>query len=1782
MNLINHRYRIVETIEADSYGDLFLVEDINRDMVCYLRLFSVEFSQHDLVNHFKHRFVHYSTMIHPCIYVDYKFDVVEYIDGKKNSRIQFFYTYERPVDQRINYMDLNRQEAIEVLVEICKALRYLHFRGYVYKYLSFDNIHIYKGTDGALHVKLVDLASLQIKKDIVRQERNYNQFIAPEIFWKEIHNTQADIYSLGVVFYYLYHRSSYLHKTVDESLRKNIKNAVDKLVAQMIRIHATDEISTIQEFLSIIKRMLNVHVTFDDYDYYNKLQLKAPILERFNESAFFTEVVKNKFSGLADDNGVVIVGDMGTGKTRVLEEAEMILKWEGYRIIRVDCMEEHVYNYDVFKSILVQIIEHGDISQELILKYGSDLVKLLPEYRKIWNISPAEPLAADIEQLRIKNRLHNFLREYSTIHRIIIILDGIHNLNTDQMELLGYLLSDSKENRYYIVASYENDSLLSDNIEQWEKTNRILIKHLNNFNYDQASNFVSSILGVGYNPIELTAKVMRDAHGNLKLIKDVIKNLYSKGYIYVNNNGEWVLNDQYDDFNASSLIKVRSDFEHEIANIPEGSMAILSLVALFKEAAPMDCILELTHSSQMDSHAVLVELTEQNLLKMKFDDLGETYDFCSRSLKRSISEEIPKEKREQIHLRIASYFEGRIEVDKFQYMESIIHHFSNGNNMQKAVKYCNVLATEMERQHMYMQAVELYNRALGILHTQVRTAEIANHYYEVSRIYDLIGESELSKNIVLKSLAIAQEFGDMTIVLKSQLLLAKHHVKRRDANRANQLIKEIKQGLEQVDLKLLAYDCYIVELELLFAENNMFDARALLDDIMPDAPLEKQAPLYNYSGMIALKEGDLGDALKAFEASIESYRSSYYSDPIEALQPQNNIGMLYSFYLDEIDRGRQYFIEVIQKTESKNLSHATALFVRNLGETYLIEDKYDQAFDAFIRALDIVEKTMDSFLRADVCRMLCLLYLKTENYQKSSFYLKKLESENEDFNTNTLINVDFYLVHVKYYLHVKDYDLASQWCKRLRNSDTIIEEKEEFILRVLEYEVEVFRKQYFNYTANIDLRFVEVLVKTQSNIIEAKTVRGLTLRLATNLINYKKYIDVHFLLKLDNELKNVFDSPAFNMRHKILKGILSEDRVDYFNALIAQDYPRLTREDHWLIYKILGDEHYDHYAYYHAIKCYFNAFDILKNLAEQLPKENKENYIFCDEVKLDLKSKVNNIHRKLVGHSYKEKTVYSELEIRKADDFFDLSDYKNFVNNKSIQSSISEIYGKKHGIVLNSVNDLIRNFGKNEIKNIKLILKYCTQILMGDRGFIYIMDEENHVREIVKSHEDHPLPDLDRILKSSVNLNDGLLLNTLYDNKRNYPFIEQQKGLLCIPIIKNEQVVEKRREHDFEENNIEIKGYMYIDATEAFNNFTTAPFNECMSLMNMLYFFVDNYNLKKISTIDKLTDVYLRSYFEDLFSRALHRAKVKGDSLAVVMLDIDKFKAINDTYGHRKGDEILTGMCRVIKNNIRDTDLIGRYGGEEFVLVFPSTNKETAFIVCEKIRTAIMNTNFLKDERKVTISLGISTFPELGLVEEELIEKADQALYCSKNSGRNQTTIWNPDLGESQLRFDKLAGILEGNISTDTRNVQAIVDIMNAVRSSNGYKQKVEMILTTVADVCEAQQISLMELEGQKIKQVFTKTTGDDQISDVSLIGDDLILKYSRTNAAEHFINWNDISDLDDKDIPDWKSLIIAPLSYKDQNKGLLVVSVPIAVKEFGFNTTNFVNAISGVIATIL
>ena len=165
--------------------------------------------------------------------------------------------------------------------------------------------------------------------------------------------------------------------------------------------------------------------------------------------------------------------------------------------------------------------------------------------------------------------------------------------------------------------------------------------------------------------------------------------------------------------------------------------------------------------------------------------------------------------------------------------------------------------------------------------------------------------------------------------------------------------------------------------------------------------------------------------------------------------------------------------------------------------------------------------------------------------------------------------------------------------------------------------------------------------------------------------------------------------------------------------------------------------------------------------------------------------------------------------------------------------------------------------------------------------------------------------------------------------------------------------------------------------------------------------------LRELANHDSLTGVYNRGYLEETLSREIARAGRKKYSLSVIMLDIDNFKIINDTYGHKTGDEVIVALGKMLQRVTREADCVSRFGGDEFVLLMPEMSKENAFHRAEVWREECKSLKLRKLKKVIqfTISVGIAAFPVNGSTNETLLAEADQALYHAKHSGRDCTCL---------------------------------------------------------------------------------------------------------------------------------------------------------------------------------
>lgn len=165
--------------------------------------------------------------------------------------------------------------------------------------------------------------------------------------------------------------------------------------------------------------------------------------------------------------------------------------------------------------------------------------------------------------------------------------------------------------------------------------------------------------------------------------------------------------------------------------------------------------------------------------------------------------------------------------------------------------------------------------------------------------------------------------------------------------------------------------------------------------------------------------------------------------------------------------------------------------------------------------------------------------------------------------------------------------------------------------------------------------------------------------------------------------------------------------------------------------------------------------------------------------------------------------------------------------------------------------------------------------------------------------------------------------------------------------------------------------------------------------------------LRTISTIDPVTGLHNRRWLNDVFIRQIDRCSRAGRPICLAMIDLDHFKSINDTFGHRAGDLVLAQLGRTMQSQFRPSDLIARYGGEEFAVLLPETDVQEATAALERVRLAIESTRTSVAARtmvKVTVSAGIASWAE-GYSLDDLIQRADQALYRAKKFGRNAVAV---------------------------------------------------------------------------------------------------------------------------------------------------------------------------------
>ncbi len=249
------------------------------------------------------------------------------------------------------------------------------------------------------------------------------------------------------------------------------------------------------------------------------------------------------------------------------------------------------------------------------------------------------------------------------------------------------------------------------------------------------------------------------------------------------------------------------------------------------------------------------------------------------------------------------------------------------------------------------------------------------------------------------------------------------------------------------------------------------------------------------------------------------------------------------------------------------------------------------------------------------------------------------------------------------------------------------------------------------------------------------------------------------------------------------------------------------------------------------------------------------------------------------------------------------------------------------------------------------------------------------------------------ILKDVLIKKKTLFVNDI-DSDYHYTFLSGIKDInsvIIFPILINYQVMGILK-WDF--SSPQEFAYHKVKIVQTLVHFTTLN----LSLLQTMA------DLEKVSIVDQLTQTYNKKEFESRLKEFIKSQRKLSTSLALLMVDIDHFKKINDTYGHLNGDRVLVQLASILKKTVRISDIVCRYGGEEFAVILPDTDEQNGFILAERLRQKIEKNIFYLSEKtiRVAITIGISSLSNTNYTLNKIIEAADKALYYGKNNGRNR------------------------------------------------------------------------------------------------------------------------------------------------------------------------------------
>lgn len=1788
MKIIDNRFKIDSLIKQDYNYESYKVIDLwKENQEQYMKIYNYD-KQKELITYFTDNFIYLSQIKHEYILSSNTFRIVNSIDTK-SVNMQFYYTL-------VDYLNaptvedvkdsLNLKERITIILDTIIVLEFLHFRGYTYKQLSPSNI--FYTNDGK--IKLMDLASIEEKNLNNQYDEFTRYFFAPELMLnRNVDANTIDYYSLGVLIKYLLLKDylsdnveSFVYK--DEELNIEQQNIFNQIISNLTNKDEKQRGNTLIDILDLIKDCLDFNYEYDLTMGRNTLIYKNRMVGRSKELAKMMIIDDSLEQGINNYKGMGVIGTSGIGKSRFLKEISYHLRLRGKNVFYDELVKKENNDLLNLTSIFKQTIK--DVDAEAMEQLKGELAEILPDLKVKYDVNDETSLITEKNRYILYNKISNYISNIAKEKIHYIILDDLQNANANLLSLIDFLMNNLKTKNVFFIFSFceskdNDDNRVKNTISRWIKNKDIIDIELHNLNLEEIAEMMKNILGMRKTPINFATSLFKESSGNPKYIESIIKNLFSRKELFIDSQGDWSLTvDGYDELELP--ITMDEVLDRQVELIKEKHLGLCRILAIFNEGLYKDTLFALSDLSRESSEIELKELIKLKIIDEKVADWGYSYSINSNELKKIIYEGIPDEDKRQLHKR-ASDVLLTLYKDNLEFIiEELVYHLILSEQLDLAVELLVGEAESSENKYG-TQVLLLWEKAFSM----VKNSDNPIKLKIIQKKVDIcLARGDMAKLNELIDLWI-----DESAKLNSQKdeVIARYY--RIDIDLRKGKYEEALEQIEIIDDITKEKPFIIGEIFAHMAKANYYfrdnDFNKVREHISFAIKLSAKYNIEDYMGMIYNTQGIANYWAGNIEESIDNYTKSIEYHKInknyyEMARVYNNIGNIIAEN-KKTEKAMEYYLKGLEISKKYGLNTIEIHLLNNIGELYMRDFNFDIAMkymqESRDKSLILDDKKVESIATINIANM-CLAYSDYENAYKYFELLSNLEKkmkyrDNEIFTQYHDFIGNFYGFIGKIDKAIYHTKLASTACKDFSIKQWLITQSrvilyQYFIDRVIDKEsMNFIREEYSKYDLIFERRhmllYFAVIALMDEDIEYAKELLNEDSLLVKKLSNY--YLD--------------------NLRKLILLNAnKSKNYIDKMIKIIEDNTAKTIYNIDLYIYMIVGFESIKIGNYRQAIKYLFDSLDIIYKNASMLPDfEFKKSFVELRKVK-KIKELLSFSMMKLYDKTLIFKT--NELNTKEDfDDFFDISPIFNIISNDEFLKIMQISYfSEDENLLVDNIENLISNLREDKYFNLNLILKFICKESLATNGCIFSYDENTKdYIEVVRLNTNKDCC-LNENLINIVNRNSqGMLVSYNNESFSRGLIGPNIKSAICIPLFENvgnEKIFSERRKTCVV-NHGRSQGFIYIETERTFNRFDQERFDLISKLSNLIYLNLDNIRLTHIATMDKLTNTYTRKYYDMKFDELIENAGENLNIFSVLMLDIDRFKSINDTYGHRKGDEVLKILGSILKKSTRCTDIVGRYGGEEFVVLLKNTNEDEAMKIAEKIRVEVENTTVPGIEYPITISIGVSRYPDHSQFKDELVEKADQALYFAKESGRNRVELWSNHMDKSINRADKLAGILTGNTNDDNRNLIALIDIIDLIKENYSIKDSAYLFLGRLIETLDADLASLILLNNNEITDSYSRIKHSVECVELPKINKKIIDRVIESREGECLIDWDTVVDFDEiTGLPNWQSTIFLPLISKDKVAAIVYISVSLKNKEFDFGSFNLAKRFGDIFAALL